>query len=739
MANTSALNGELAKKGPVARMIEAFSGVGNVMLDDIRRGQAGGGFQPGAQQATLEVQRALTTPRDPNAVAPPPTPMSLPGQASQRGVEAAPPLKNGGLLNLIGAGLLGQNVIEELAAPMTALGTPFVGTGVDVADMWSDPTRHTLGEGVVAGGAALADIIPGVAQGKAATTALIGAMVKGGSRLDAPTDAAIRLNRLIKRKEGVGAQKNDRTVLTATGKPDIVVGRQTPEDWLARIQANLSPEEMERSSQWYRQVRGVFDEAFGSEGDTMMLAWLLGNKNESPVGALRNALRVAEQVKTGTTGKKGGLNDAAIRALLNGERPKGGVGQKLYDFVDSAVESETRTLYGNVAEAGKPAVVDVHSFRDMGYVDPTYKDFLESQGYDVSGLKLDTLAGPSETQYENAARQMRDLTQSLNDTGALPRNLEPSEVQAIGWAAMRKQFGYSEDLPIDLVKASTRRVAFELAPGAGSPLDARFGERFNALPLDEQSSVTKLVLEDSISSINEMLGVQSSNVIFGTGGWQKYENPAVVNEILSSPETADTMANMLGWLTQQTEVWVSKTKGMTKSPKAFGITISGRGLDNDETIRKLWGNILDDDTTDLIQGYQPITIDGEPGILVLIDKGGAPVSRRIDDEVIPIIEKLVKNTEESGRITTRLGEFEIRKHGNVGGEGYDGNIYKQRLVEGAFEDRIPDLDSLRSKLEAKFGEAISKAEARQARQSGKQARPPETVAPEANLASLAGE
>ena len=160
---------------------------------------------------------------------------------------------------------------------------------------------------------------------------------QGKSKLLLDTeDIAGRSRRLVNRKPEVGLQKNERRVLN-NGERQITVGRINTQDWLDRVNTNLTPDEIFQARTWYRDAKAVFDEAFGAESSELMLAaWLLANKNESPSGALRNALRIAEQLQSGArVRKKGGLSDDVLRRLLNGEEIESGVGRKLFDFMDA--------------------------------------------------------------------------------------------------------------------------------------------------------------------------------------------------------------------------------------------------------------------------------------------------------------------------------------------------------------------------------------------------------------------
>jgi hypothetical protein len=133
MANTSALNGELAKKGPVARMIEAI----------------GGGSQPWGQFSTPEgaefLQRVLTTPLDSNAVAPPPRPITESTRQQISALDAALAGGRGAFDQMQLARGIGQQEVAggplgEAAAYMTPLGSLMA-----AEELYQDPTQRTPG------------------------------------------------------------------------------------------------------------------------------------------------------------------------------------------------------------------------------------------------------------------------------------------------------------------------------------------------------------------------------------------------------------------------------------------------------------------------------------------------------------------------------------------------------------------------------------------------------------------
>lgn len=534
-------------------------------------------------------------------------------------------------------------------------------------------------------------------------------------------EALARLGRKLKRAPEIGVQVNAPMTLLAEGQIPFTIGRLSTEDWIKRTESILTPEEIVEARTWYSQIDEVFRPVFGEGTDTMITAFLIANKNASPEQSLHNALRVAEQLHSGVTGKKGGLNDKALREFMSGKPVTSGVGQKLFDFIDSAFDRDTRTLYGHAPEAGMPVANDVHTARDMGYVDQPLINALERKGYDTSEIKLDfkvdkkgDSAGPTETQYERGGDQLREMTEQLNEVGFAGGDLRPAEAQAIGWVAMSKFVGAEGQDPLQAITGNVRRIAFELAPGRGSPSALKFGDRFSELGLEDQVKLTNDVLDGAIKHAEEAAGIQASTLVSGTGGWQRFDpNPAQVNQVVASKEGAELVANMIGYSAQQEAVWVSKMKPMTKNPKGFGIMLSGEHLGDDNVVRSLWGSILDNDKSGLVQGYQPVTtIDGRPGIMMLVDRGGKKTGQMIDTELRKTLESVVENGP-ADDIVVDIGEAEITKAGTEAGT-YDGQTYLERIRELGREDVIPGLDRNRVELEEKFGQALDKAEAKAA-------------------------
>jgi len=517
------------------------------------------------------------------------------------------------------------------------------------------------------------------AAGKvAAKTKESGVISEGGLPIaQEKGDENLRLHtqRLSQAAEGKkpypGAPKNPRTVIRApegSDLPDVVVGNIEPGDWQQRIEKTMSPEEINKAASWYKVVFGEFQkQADGDPEEIARLtdAWFAGQQNSSPSQTLNDVLFVYEQIKRGVPKdqlKGKGLPSAnkIVIDILTGSTIEGGAGQKIADFLDSGYGKNVRAIMGNSPDGGSPFVVDIHTARDTGLVDEIYINHLKRLGYDVpDDLVVDVggggIKGP---QYENRALFGQQLTEHLNDQNWMGRSdWEPAEIQAIGWMQLSGMYGGSNtggDV-VDAFTRTTRRISMEVDPGAGSPWADKFGEDFGNLPLADRTSINNEVTSKAIELVNKQTGITLGSNVHGTGGWELFQNPSTVQQAIASKETAIEAGARLGYLLQQTEVWVNSPKAMTKNPKNFSIDIvetSGESLRDGERLTELFDAIISEEPNELFRGYQPIIIDGKPGIRILITDDAVRNSPLTKAKAIEYIQEFANG--KLGEITERL-------------------------------------------------------------------------------------
>jgi hypothetical protein len=576
-----------------------------------------------------------------------------------------------------------------------------------------------------------------------------GGPLSGGMQsrgLDFPAeDSAFRLRTKLNREAKVASGKadpglpsNPRMTIRAPEAeeggnqlPDFVVGPVTPQDWIDRHEQILSPDEITHASQWYKNIYGNFlqytnnDEA---QAKPLMRAWLVAQQNVSPAGAMQNVLLQKEQMQRGVPEnmwRAGGMPNPtnAARAVLQDKPIAGGVGQKISDFVDSAEGLDTRSFLGHDQKGGKPFVIDVHSARDTGLVDPALLNHLRGLGYneeDLAKVQTDFEASPSDAQYENRAQWGRDLTDHLNSIKWQGKNdWRPEEIQAVGWMGMTKLTRNAEEDSASGLARNLRRVSFELAPGEGSPWAAKYGEAFNTLPDDERALITQTMGGRAMEIANELAQTHAVNTVYGTGAWQQYQNPAAVAQVLATEQGADILAHSIGHLLHQTEVWHNRAKPMTANPKGFAIDFIEKGSNNladKGQLQDFWSKVMDADKTGLVQGYQPITLpSGESGVRVLVDKGGKKTSENLfkalsaDGELGTMLKSLPYD------VQAQLAEAEISKARNDWKENPNGELYVQGLRDILGSDPSARLSAAGSQLEKELEALLDQAYTRQGR------------------------
>nr|BAR33099.1 hypothetical protein [uncultured Mediterranean phage uvMED] len=455
-------------------------------------------------------------------------------------------------------------------------------------------------------------------------------------------DENLRLhtNRITAMSDGKpypGAPKNPRTVIKApegSDLPDVVVGNIKPDDWQQRIETAMSPDEINKAATWYKTVFGEFqNQADGDPEDIARLtdAWFAGQQNSSPGQTLNDVLFVYEQIKRGVPKEqlKGkGLPSAnkIVIDILTQSEITGGAGQKIADFLDSGYGKNVRAIMGNKPEGGSPFVVDIHTGRDTGLVDKTFINHLNRLGYDVPDNIIVDLGGGGikGPQYESRALFGQELTQHLNNQNWMGRSdWEPAEIQAIGWMQLSSMYGTPNvgGNIQDAFTTNTRRISMESDPGEGSPFAEKFGNDLRSLSDVQTKEVNDKVTSKAIELVNKELGITLGNNVHGTGGWELDQNLSTVQQAIASKDVAIEAGARLGYLLQQTQVWVNAPKAITQNPKDFMIDIveaNGSSLRESQRLKDLFEQIIEKDPDGLFKGYQPIIRNGQPGIRIII-------------------------------------------------------------------------------------------------------------------------
>ncbi len=561
-----------------------------------------------------------------------------------------------------------------------------------------------------------------------------------------PKTVAGNLKRLQARQKALeekgkplpGKPNLPRIVVKAPNKklPHFVVGDITFDDWIKRTEKLLDKNEIVATSKFYEDTKAVFLKHAGGDedlADKYMTAWLVANQNITPLGAMQNVLLQAEQFARNTpvdSLKAGGMPNptGAARNVIAGEPIEKGVGQKIFDFVDSGLKKDTRSWMDNNVAGGKPFVVDVHTARDTGLVDATLINHLKRLGYDTTELEKAQKGKPfdfgdsvGETKYENRADFGRRLTDHLNKIGWQGRkDWEPREVQAVGWGALTK---FTQDVAPSVDEALTqslRRISFEIEPGAGSPWAAKYNDRWNKLPIESRTTITENIGNRAMEMAAKGSGIDVRRIVHATGGWtykgETGQAAAAVAEAYASKQGAELAANYLGYLTNQTEVWVNTIKNATKSPTGFAIDLvetGTRNLDSNEAVLKFWDEIVAADKDGVFGGYQMIRgAGGEPVMRLLVQKQKGISGQKLRTNIENIIENNINAVleKQSFNIDIFARDADILITGNDWKKVKDGKSYLARVAEISGRSTAGNLNRDGKELTKLLDSEIGKAE-----------------------------
>ena len=569
-------------------------------------------------------------------------------------------------------------------------------------------------------------------------------------------DIEARLRRKAKRTDVAGSEvstgpRNERKqIIDDNGKVVAVVGQMTFDDWINQTEGRISDAEIDSARQWYPEAAKSYQKYFGKDWPNFLAAWLMANQQASPSTAAMNAVRSREQaltqasqapvsvdVKAGLAADR--LFDFWMAMEAGGELPSGGA-QKLYDFIDSGLLRETRSWMGNDVRGGAPAVADVHSLRDTGFVDKTYQKFLR-ENYGVR-VETDTSGSPGENQYERSGDFMRALSDYLNDINYKGGGWTPYQVQSVGWMATTKFLGKPGQTAEESILFNIRNLPFEVAFGEGSPYSETFVDYYQ-LPAIGQKEVTGIAAEAATDFAREVTGVAEINRYVSTGGWLDDSlNPNMVEQVVASPEAMMDMANIIGYLVEQTGMFPYRIvpTETSKSKAALKIRpsdVSKDLLNNDTNMAILWDKIRNaelagtkkaekqlakerkagkedarlPDADNIITGYTG-TIDenGNAAMLILFDTKKAGLLSRLepDGDVATAISRISEEMgiDLEGETAFYEGDFVE----NDWTEDKTGGVYLQRIDQRygpAVTERVKNFK--RGQLEPLLEDSITSA------------------------------
>ena len=444
-------------------------------------------------------------------------------------------------------------------------------------------------------------------------------------------DTNANLRKKLNRDPKVGLPKNKSKTLT-NEKYRMTIGKKTPAQWLKDVENNMSKKQILEARTWYdNYIADVQPLTDGSPENAMkfVLGSLVTQVNESPQGAINNLLLAYEETTSGARGTaKAGLNDEAVRQIFSKDgNIKGGIGQKLFDFIDSAIGNNTRYLMGNDPKGGSPYTADVHTSRGRGFVDvPFYNALERAFGKNkVKSIIKDFGGNPTETQYENTSFFGNKLTKSLNDMNWMGLNWTTQQVQAVDWVnviSFLESYGIDAGGTMgDAILQNTQSINLALVFGEGTPYSEKFSKIYD-LDFNEQLKITEKINKDIIKEASDITGVNVKSTIHQQGFWKDYSSEPTSNiTTIASKRGIQSFIDILGYLGQQTEVLGIKNNPTGTNSVIYFYDTNGKfkNLDSQTELYNKLREIAPDNISGATSDY--VIVDGKkiPAISTIMD------------------------------------------------------------------------------------------------------------------------
>ena len=532
----------------------------------------------------------------------------------------------------------------------------------------------------------LADITTGGTPGELAQvsakvvekiTRIVGDDAGMALRLIAPNDEAQQLTRLnrLRRVAASGKQyapqggKQTRlTWVNYAGRQVVhyVGGVVNGRKWVEMADSTMDHAQILEAGRWYDDFAEAIATMFPADAQRVLMGF----------AATQNALGVDEgmalvvetyrAMKAGTVSEKTATEiiNRAVMAGLEGTPPSYKDAPKLSDFFDSFTAKATRTYVGDDVRGLRPAAIDRHTIRDVGFVDPAIQNRLAKLSGQRIPIDLKDNGSFNRSQYDFGLTRINKITDEINK---LPggwhgrSDWTPREIQAIGWYRVRLA---TNDIPSGITEALdplTRRVSFDLGISPERQLGRLFPDVSTIAP-EARAAISRGMADWARTELAPAVGVGVRQVVDGPGFWQ--DDPASLAlhmDIVSSDRGIAEFTDALGDALQQYGMVAAKPVNHIGEANHLGVTF----LDGDPAATYQALRAAD---PEVFIGGQ--VIDGK--LMVLVDLDHADdVPRFVDQALGP---------------ETRVEYSPMRADFRENDWSTTGNAYRQRLHEAGRTD-----------------------------------------------------
>ena len=220
-------------------------------------------------------------------------------------------------------------------------------------------------------------------------------------------------------------------------------------------------------------------------------------------------------------------------------------------------------------------------------------------------------------------------------------------------------------------------VSHELDFGASAPLTKEFPSMPPLLSFEKSLAITSEVLDLIIEIAAQESGAVVINKVYGPGGYERNVNASAQTRVLGSPEAMLLFINVLGYLSQQTEIYTFRRR--EDGNRAFVQIVEMQG----ET--KLAGHQAKIDLFNRLtvaspnaKGFSPFVDDeGNHGILIVLTDAECS-----GDEIPAMVDNLKKIGEDMELdVHVDSGRLQFEAAANDWSNCGEGESYLQRAVE----------------------------------------------------------
>lgn len=253
----------------------------------------------------------------------------------------------------------------------------------------------------------------------------------------------------------------------------------------------------------------------------------------------------------------------------------------------------------------------------------------------------------------------------------------------------------SEGKKVGKGKEDERTLAWEVVPGQNTPY---------AGLKDPNGELTKRLAPVVFEALRRFAGVAEAESSFSYGGWGPDISPNIMTNLKTTPEGAELLANIIGYLGGQDAVMVLREKAAGEDIAVTAIANEGT-LDLD-TLSKIWARVRAEYPA--ASGFSPAAKEGKKGFQIAFMKpekrSSGALLKELESDLVPVLDRIAKDMGLDLDVEAR--RVEVSFLGTEWKEDPDGRGYLDRIAGTLGKARAEELrDYRRVVIEPLYREA----------------------------------